>query len=195
MSDLVVRSGGRACHVCRHPQRAEIERSLASGTVTYRAVARQYGMSRESVRRHVDAHLPIADRESVRAVSPAPALDLAAALADVADHAADTRRDADARGDDALALRAGRAEIVARLALADRLGITTADAHAELRDAEDLVSAVLVAMRDRPDLGDALADAMDSMGQTRAARDIRRRAALIRETNARTLAPSLEVSA
>lgn len=195
MSDLDARTGGRACHVCRHAQRAEIERALASGTVTYRAVARMYGMSRESVRRHVLAHLDVADREAVRAVNPAPALALAAALADVAEHAAETRRDADARGDDMLALRAGRSEIVARLALADRLGVTTADAQAELSEAEELVHAVLVAIRERPDVGDALADALDGMGQARAARDLRARAASIRETNARTLAPALEVSA
>lgn len=187
MSDLVARSGGRPCHVCRHAQRAEIERTLSSGTVTYRAAARLYGMSRESVRRHVDAHLDIADREAVREVSPAPALALAAALADVADHAADTRRDADARGDDALALRAGRSEIVARLALADRFGITTADAHAELTEANDLAGAVLFAMRDRPEVGDALADALDALGHTRGARDLRRRARTIRETNIHAL--------
>ncbi|MEV7633616.1 hypothetical protein AB0N64_14550 [Microbacterium sp. NPDC089318] len=196
MSDLVLRSAwGRPCTLCRHAQRAEIERTLASGTATYRAIARQFGLSRDAVRRHVDAHLDVADREALRAVSPAPALDLAAALADIADHAADTRRDADARGDDALALRAGRAEVVARLALADRLGVTTADAHAELAEADDLVSAVLMATRDRPDVADALAAALDDLGRTRAARDLRARAASIRETTARTLAPALEVSA
>jgi hypothetical protein len=180
-------SSGRACNVCRHPQRADIERTLSSGTVTYRATARIYGMSRESVRRHVDAHLDVADREAVRAVSPTPALDLAEALADVAEHAADVRRDADARGDDALALRAGRSEIDARAMLADRLGISTRDALAEITDARDLLHAVVAAMSGNPAVADTLADALADLGRTVWSRDLRQRAASIQETNARAL--------
>lgn len=47
----------RACLVCQHPKRAELEEALVSG-VPHTELARQFGVSRWSVDRHRDAHLP-----------------------------------------------------------------------------------------------------------------------------------------
>ena len=44
------------CRVCSHPQRPEIDRRLAQGT-TNPTIAAEFGMSRDSVRRHRDRHL------------------------------------------------------------------------------------------------------------------------------------------
>lgn len=47
------------CRVCSHPQRPEIDRRLAQGT-TNPTIAAEFGMSRDSVRRHRDRHLSAA---------------------------------------------------------------------------------------------------------------------------------------
>jgi len=47
---------GRVCTICTHPDHAEIDASLVSG-VAYSAIARQWDVGPESVRRHHDAHL------------------------------------------------------------------------------------------------------------------------------------------
>lgn len=44
------------CKVCAHHERPEIDRRLASGG-TNRGMAEEYGMSRDSVRRHRERHL------------------------------------------------------------------------------------------------------------------------------------------
>jgi len=45
------RSPGGQCTICNHPQRVEIDKALVAG-VSYRAIASQYGVSREAVGRH-----------------------------------------------------------------------------------------------------------------------------------------------
>ena len=47
----------RACTVCQHPQRGEIDKALVSGT-SNRRIATQYDLSEASVRRHKVEHLP-----------------------------------------------------------------------------------------------------------------------------------------
>ena len=42
---------GGQCTICNHPQRLEIDTALVAG-VSYRAIASQYGVSREAVGRH-----------------------------------------------------------------------------------------------------------------------------------------------
>lgn len=175
-STMRATSSGRPCACCRSSSRQQIERDLASGTLTFRAISRTYNVSRDSVRRHVQAHLDVADREAVREVSPAPALDLAAALLDVAQHAREVRHDADARGDDRIALMAGAREAQARTALADRLGISTADALAEIADARDLANALLLVLQTAPGAVEPVAAALDTLGRTAWARDVRARA-------------------
>jgi len=45
------RTPGGQCTICNHPQRIEIDTALVAG-VSYRAIARQYGVSREAAGRH-----------------------------------------------------------------------------------------------------------------------------------------------
>ena len=45
------RSPGGQCTICNHPRRLEIDTALVAGE-SYRAIARQYGVSREAVGRH-----------------------------------------------------------------------------------------------------------------------------------------------
>ena len=45
------RSPGGQCSICNHPQRVEIDKALVAG-VSYRAIASQYGVSREAAGRH-----------------------------------------------------------------------------------------------------------------------------------------------
>lgn len=47
----------RQCHVCTHRRRAEIDAELCRGA-SNKGLARQYGLSEASVRRHRAAHLP-----------------------------------------------------------------------------------------------------------------------------------------
>lgn len=49
--------GGHACTVCRHPQRAELDRGLAVGSLIPAHVARTVGCHRASVTRHMKTHL------------------------------------------------------------------------------------------------------------------------------------------
>ena len=46
---------GRACTICSHAKRYEIEELLATRRSTYRAIALQYSVSKDAVRRHVSS--------------------------------------------------------------------------------------------------------------------------------------------
>ena len=58
--------GGRVCTVCVHPQRQDIERAIAQGE-PYRAIARQYGVNKDSIRNHAKSHLPNPVQAAVQA--------------------------------------------------------------------------------------------------------------------------------
>ena len=44
---------GRACSVCKHPKRTEIETAIVN-SVPYRTIAREYGLTHVSISRHVE---------------------------------------------------------------------------------------------------------------------------------------------
>lgn len=50
---------GRVCTICEHPDREAMEDALVAGT-SYRAVAAEWHVGRESVRRHAQRHLSAA---------------------------------------------------------------------------------------------------------------------------------------
>ena len=50
---------GRHCRVCEHPERDAIDRALVSGG-RYRDLGRQYGVSKDSIRRHNARHVSAA---------------------------------------------------------------------------------------------------------------------------------------
>ena len=65
----------RPCSVCTHPQRAEIDLLLATGTPSTQ-VAERYGLVDRSVRRHAANHLPLVVQEAARADEEARNLDV-----------------------------------------------------------------------------------------------------------------------
>lgn len=175
---------GRRCVVCSHPDRARIEQHLSTGEYSIRGIARQYEIAPESMRRHVRGHVAPQVREAMEAVTGTPALSIAARLLDIADAARDIRREADESDNARLALAAGRAEEQTLATIADRLGITRADALANVHDADDLTGGVLLAVQSRPEVAEAIAEAFDQMGRTAWAANIRARARKIQETRA-----------
>ena len=48
----------RRCTVCTHPKREEIDRLLVARGGTFRAIARQFRVGKDSLIRHHDDHLP-----------------------------------------------------------------------------------------------------------------------------------------
>jgi hypothetical protein len=51
------RGHGQRCSVCKHPQRAAINRAILAGQ-SHRAIAKKYGMGKQTVSRHWRVHLP-----------------------------------------------------------------------------------------------------------------------------------------
>lgn len=167
------RPQGRPCAICTSASREAIESSLVTSATTFRALARRYGVSRDSVRRHVAAHLAPAVRAQIEAASPTPALDLAERLSDALQHAAEIRNDADAAGDHRVALAAARAEADLAERLADRFGIATRAALSEIEDATALARAVFAALAADPTLVQPLARELEAVGRTAWARELR----------------------
>ena len=65
----------RTCTACTHPDREAIDLALAAGK-GYRAISRQYSLSKDAVRRHYDEHLPAALVKSEEARQTVQALDV-----------------------------------------------------------------------------------------------------------------------
>lgn len=68
--------GPGLCSVCRRPDSAEIDHAVVQKGVRRSAVARRFGLGRESLRRHVANHLHGRLREASRASQAAPADEL-----------------------------------------------------------------------------------------------------------------------
>ncbi len=66
---------GRNCHTCEHPRRAQIELALAR-RVPYRALERQYGVTKDSLSRHKREHLPPQVEASLLATARPTGVDL-----------------------------------------------------------------------------------------------------------------------
>ena len=90
----------RSCSVCSHPKRDEIDQALVRGE-PIRAIARRFGLSKDSIRRHAQNHLPakLAKATEAQEVAEANALltqvqllrDRALAILDKAERAQDLR--------------------------------------------------------------------------------------------------------
>ncbi|RVN00449.1 hypothetical protein CN120_23460 [Sinorhizobium meliloti] len=94
----------RACSVCCHPSRPEIERRLVSG-VAIRAIASQYGVSRSAVARHRN-HLRsmLAEATEIRRVQDlVRSTDLLLQVSDMEAAAIELFNDARRRGDEVAA--------------------------------------------------------------------------------------------
>lgn len=166
---------GRRCVLCSHPDRAQIEFELTSGSSSIRGIAGQRGLAPESVRRHVQNHLSAAAQAALAEVEGAPALTMAARMVAVADHARGVRAAAAAKGDDKLALTAGQAEarVLTALAPLDALGSGVADA---ITDATDALTILATTVREHPEVADVIAEVMDSRNRRDWADQIRQMA-------------------
>lgn len=153
------------CKVCSHPDRADIEAAIAGGMSNAEA-GRRWGMSREAVRRHKDAHLSpalravVAGRESAGAVK---ALDRLEALYAKASSVLDA---AEAEGKASLSLAAirelrGIVELLARVTgeLDERPTVQVLNVAAS-PEWDALRGVVLGALRPFPDAGRAVALAL-----------------------------------
>ena len=67
----------RTCTVCRHPDRASVDRALVQRR-PFRDIAHQFGVSKDAAVRHHDEHLPAALAEARRAADVAAAIDVMA---------------------------------------------------------------------------------------------------------------------
>jgi hypothetical protein len=95
----------RACTVCGHPQRHEIEQAMLARE-PFRAIARRFGLSKDALLRHHDDHLPAALVEASRIREITRADDLVDRVIGLARETQAVLERAKAAGDDKLVLAA-----------------------------------------------------------------------------------------
>lgn len=96
----------RSCTVCTHPDRADIDKALVSGTTPYELAARYSTIDRMSFQRHKDNHLPqvlvkAQEQEDIR-----QALDVVKQLKAINSAALNVLREARDTGDHDIQLKA-----------------------------------------------------------------------------------------
>ena len=68
---------GRACSICEHKKRNEIDKSLSVDGASIRSISRQYGVSKDALSRHVkNGHVIAKIKQAVKAQEVAEADDL-----------------------------------------------------------------------------------------------------------------------
>ena len=156
----------RACTICTHPERHAIEREIVTGG-SKRRIAAQHGLVESSVRRHAEAHLPVALLKAQDAREVAQGDNL---LADVRDLQRRTLRllEKAEGGDDlraaltAIGVARANVELLARLLgeLQDGavINLTAAPEWAALR------TRIIAALAPYPDARLAVAEALDVAG-------------------------------
>lgn len=97
--------GGPICTVCAHPDKVEIDRLIIDGT-SNRAIARQFNLSKDAVRRHKDSDIPkeLLKAKDIKEYTTAERL--ACRLKDESDLVRELRDEARGNGDINTALRA-----------------------------------------------------------------------------------------
>lgn len=161
---------GRPCTICTSADRDAVERDLLTGG-TFRGIARRWGLSSDSLRRHVEGHVTAALRNDIIDASGTAGVELATRVLDIAESARDVRVDSESDGRTAIA--AGRAELEALTVLADRLGVKTAEVAENVRDSLDLLNAIRFVARDHPEVLFLLADGLDARDRTAWAKQYR----------------------
>ncbi len=156
----------RRCTICRHKQRAEIDKALVARRV-FRDIARQYGLSKDALLRHHDDHLPAALVRAQEATEAAQADALLAQVCDLRDRAIGILDTAEAEEDLKAAISAirearGCVELLAKLAgqLKDA-PIVNILISAEWRG---LQATILAALAPHPDARLAVARALEEIG-------------------------------
>jgi hypothetical protein len=97
----------RTCTVCVSPEREQIDKALIDNA-PFRVIARQFGISKDAVRRHKETHLPRALVQSKEIREVAHADDLVQQMADLTASALRILKNAEKEKDNRTALAAIR---------------------------------------------------------------------------------------
>lgn len=176
---------GRSCTICSHPDLIELDAALVIHTPIAQLV-QQFGVSRDSLYRHVKFHLRPAIQQTITSTPDTRPLALVERLADIANDARAARVSAYAAGNAALGARLGDAETRALDSLADRFRITHDDVAADRAKVAKLARALDAAVEKSPELAALMADALDAEGLTELAAGMRAELPPISETKGLT---------
>ena len=95
----------QACTICVHPDRDAIESAIIAGT-SLRAIARQFGVSKDAVARHRKDDIAESVKQSQEAIEEARSLDVVRQLKDINDISRDILKEARKSKEPDLALKA-----------------------------------------------------------------------------------------
>jgi hypothetical protein len=156
---------GRQCTVCAHADLEEINKLLLCSD-SYRAIARQFGLSKDALARHKESHIPkeLLKSNDIQEIAKADALlaqlgevrEKTLSLLDKAEKAADTR----VYGAPVAYLREGReqikllAELEGRLASQPQITIVSSPQWIELR------TLIITALEPYPEAREAVVHAI-----------------------------------
>jgi hypothetical protein len=154
------------CTVCSNPRHQEIDQALVGGTASGRAVARQFGISEASARRH-RAHIPKHLAESAQAGSIADADSLVEKLKELLKMGELILGRAVTNGDygaGVSALRELRSnyELIAKVTGELESGVTVNVLAVNAKDWPELQRVILGALQPHPEALRAVAGALDA---------------------------------
>lgn len=156
----------RSCTVCTHPNRAEIDRALISGTAL-RDIARRWSVSKDAAARHKADHLPATLTKAKEAEDVAHAIDVVRQLRAINAAALGVLRDARDRKDGELVLKAVdrvyrqielQAKLIGELDERPTVNVLVAPQWLAVR------AAMLDALRPYPEARVAVADRLTAIG-------------------------------
>jgi negative regulator of sigma E activity len=166
---------GRSCLCCAHRDAVELDVLLAQGA-SINDVSRRFGVSGDSIRRHLNFHLKPALAAAVRAAPEMRPASFAERVLAVANDARAARIAAYQTGNSWLAARLGDSELKALAVLTERLGLSHDDAANDLRDASAIARTLGQLARSNAELADVIASAFDSDDRPDLADEVRAQA-------------------
>lgn len=163
---------GRECSVCSHEALGDIDVALVASRPIAQLV-QQFGVSRDSLYRHLRFHLRPAIQQSLTSTPSTRPLALVERLAEIANDARAARATAYASGNAALGARLGDAETRALEVLASRFRIDHDTLAVDRTKVSRLAKALDVALEASPALGHLMADALATEGLAEMADELR----------------------
>lgn len=160
----------RECLVCTSKRLGEVDRDLLAGE-TVASVARAYGISDSSVRRHYQNHLSGSILTRVSGSNVPSVSDLVQRLLALASDVEAVRAAAMLKGNGGAVLRAANAEASILRDLIGTLGVDSSSLSTYLTQADALARAIGRVGREHPELGQALAAALNESGDDELARE------------------------
>lgn len=155
----------RACTVCSHPKRSEIDRALV-GDVPIQHIAERYGLVDTSIRRHEKTHLPARLVKAAEKADVTQALDVVAQLKAINGASLQILQKAKEAGNGGLALRAIdriqrqielQAKLLGELNDAPTINVTLSPEWLEIR------MVIFDALSEHPEARVALAEALHAV--------------------------------